>query len=542
MILKRRFLYFLILNASIGFSMQLPPQKYSQVAPQKKSTWQAAQTDDFKTLDELLKKNPEWVEGKDRNGLTPLAWAVIKDNFGIIRWLIDKKNADVNSKDNNEEPILHKAVRSRNIRTVQYLLDHGAKKSINITNNKGRTPLAEALRASKDGIIHLGIEEADLPIQKEFLAALREALTELATKESTRLSHAELIELINLLIRNGAHKNPMDATGLTTDYYINEVQLVSEPERSALLRAIGAPEKPRIIQDNEKNLPAAIKLLKSLSDNYLKKFTSKIDNLIWTIQEAQKESNCTRKYNLLRIAMGLLSKIKELIHNDTGISQPAIKNIEPDLDFVRTSLRDTALIISGKVASPIALVKPAHVTPQPAKPAALSSTLITKIKQAINNFEWNYAMQELEKLPVIPSELVNYNDPEGETPLAYASKKGNYDLVKKLLDGGADKNKQDSGGFTPLIQAISHNKESVVNLLLKWEANPHIVTTFYGNAVTEAVSTGNITILRTLLELKVDPNQPNKIGKVIFPLQDARRNDRKDLVDLLLKYGAKEKQ
>ena len=48
------------------------------------------------------------MNGRDKGGLTPLAWAAIGNHFDMVKWLVDVNMPDVNSKDNKGEPILIK--------------------------------------------------------------------------------------------------------------------------------------------------------------------------------------------------------------------------------------------------------------------------------------------------------------------------------------------------------------------------------------------------------------------------------------------------
>ena len=171
-----------------------------------------------------------------------------------------------------------------------------------------------------------------------------------------------MIPIINLLRNNGATPNPADATGRTLDYYINNIELISEPERINLLRAVGAPresEKPRVIQYSETNLPFAIQMLEKLAGG-LEQFglKPKIMKTIWTIQIAQRESNRIRKSNILRVAMALLSNVKEEIKNRMPDRFAAF---EPHLDIIRTILRDSILILSGKITAPPVPIQPAPI-------------------------------------------------------------------------------------------------------------------------------------------------------------------------------------
>jgi ankyrin repeat protein len=60
---------------------------------------------------------------------------------------------------------------------------------------------------------------------------------------------------------------------------------------------------------------------------------------------------------------------------------------------------------------------------------------------------------------------INHSLYEGATPLCVAISKGEIDLVKKLIEYGADVNEK-SNGLTPLMIAARYNKVEIIKLLL----------------------------------------------------------------------------
>ena len=62
---------------------------------------------------------------------------------------------------------------------------------------------------------------------------------------------------------------------------------------------------------------------------------------------------------------------------------------------------------------------------------------------------------------------INKADNHGETPLLKASRNGHLNVVRVLLAGGADINKADNNGITPLWIASSLGRVNVVKLLLR---------------------------------------------------------------------------
>jgi|GEM_PF-1777236 len=98
----------------------------------------------------------------------------------------------------------------------------------------------------------------------------------------------------------------------------------------------------------------------------------------------------------------------------------------------------------------------------------------------------------------------------GETALTCAIKDGKLDVVKLLLHHGADLNKPDRSGFTPLTAAMS----------------------------LENVELKDIAIVKELLDAGADPNQHNKHGKTAF---DYAKENGFDLEGLLLRRAGNSK-
>lgn len=72
--------------------------------------------------------------------------------------------------------------------------------------------------------------------------------------------------------------------------------------------------------------------------------------------------------------------------------------------------------------------------------------------------------------------------------LLSASEQGCVEIVKELLEKGADPNFQDNEGYTALMKGLA--KEEVVKLLLEKGADPNSKTNYGGTALIVA-SIGN---------------------------------------------------
>lgn len=115
-------------------------------------------------------------------------------------------------------------------------------------------------------------------------------------------------------------------------------------------------------------------------------------------------------------------------------------------------------------------------------------------------------------------EAVNQNvdlnqavDQSGRTPLMLASFNGHSDVVKILLEHGADPKKTDSQGQTALSFAASGPYPHTVELLLKNGADPNYKDPNEGwSALMWAAAEGNEQVVNVLIEHGADPHLRDK--------------------------------
>lgn len=86
----------------------------------------------------------------------------------------------------------------------------------------------------------------------------------------------------------------------------------------------------------------------------------------------------------------------------------------------------------------------------------------------------------------------------GYTPLHVASHFGHVNMVRFLLQNGADVNAVNSHGYTPLHQAAQQGHQMVINLLLEGQASPNVTTNQGQTALSIAQRLGYISVVETL--------------------------------------------
>jgi len=122
---------------------------------------------------------------------------------------------------------------------------------------------------------------------------------------------------------------------------------------------------------------------------------------------------------------------------------------------------------------------------------------------------------------------VDRKNKRGQTPLWLAASYGHREIVELLIKKGANINVSNNRGLTPLAMARQRKQNEVVDILLKHGA----VETLHG-----AAASGNIDEIKRLLSQGTDINAQNERGQT--PLQLALNSDQMEVAELLVANGA----
>ncbi len=132
---------------------------------------------------------------------------------------------------------------------------------------------------------------------------------------------------------------------------------------------------------------------------------------------------------------------------------------------------------------------------------------------------------------------VNVAEPDGSTPLLWATYKVDHELVRALLKAGAKANVTNRYGSAPLTEAVKLADVELVRMLLEAKADPNSPNQDGQTALMLASSLGSLEIARLLVEHGADVNAVETFrGQTA--LMWAAATNHPDIVDLLLAHKA----
>eukprot|EP00038_Savillea_parva_P030329 m.77084 g.77084 ORF g.77084 m.77084 type:complete len:1322 (+) comp9113_c0_seq1:214-4179(+) len=126
----------------------------------------------------------------------------------------------------------------------------------------------------------------------------------------------------------------------------------------------------------------------------------------------------------------------------------------------------------------------------------------------------------------------------GVTPLAIAAKKNHADVVRYLLKLGAQKEKADDFGLTPLMMAAQHENVSldIVEALLEAGASVHVKDHREQTALYKAAMSNNADTVRLLLRHRAKVDDTTSDGWT--PLHVAASKGHTEVIGILLSHRA----
>lgn len=143
---------------------------------------------------------------------------------------------------------------------------------------------------------------------------------------------------------------------------------------------------------------------------------------------------------------------------------------------------------------------------------------------------------EVVKLLLEQGADVNRHNEGGETPLHYAARNGHVEVMEILLDHGADVTAKGTGCGTPLQWAARSGQIKAAELLLAHDADVNQKGTDEHTALTDAVRNGHVDMVKFLLSRGAEVNTRASYG--CTPLYEAYRANNIEIGRILLEHGA----
>jgi ankyrin repeat protein len=104
-------------------------------------------------------------------------------------------------------------------------------------------------------------------------------------------------------------------------------------------------------------------------------------------------------------------------------------------------------------------------------------------------------------------------DDEGrDTPLTYAASYGHVEVVRLLLEGGANVDSADGYQRTALYLAASYGLLDVCRLLLEWGAKVNHLNKWENTPLHTAAGEGHLSVVKLLVEWEADVSVRNVLG------------------------------
>lgn len=138
-------------------------------------------------------------------------------------------------------------------------------------------------------------------------------------------------------------------------------------------------------------------------------------------------------------------------------------------------------------------------------------------------------------------DYIHERDSDGDTPLLNAVAFGDLELVRFLLQRGADPNVEVDDGYTCLLTAIESDADestSIVDELIRANADIHAMGINGWTPLHMAAAYGHLEKARLLINAGADVNRRREIDASETPLMEAAMMGQPATVRLLLAHGA----
>ena len=490
---------------------------------------------------------------QDKVGDTPLMFACYNGNIDIIKLLLSQ-DANPNIQDKEGRTPLIEACSRGIIDIVKLLLSQDA--NPNIQDKEGRTPLIEACYRDYFDIVKLLLSHGvDLNIQDHqkrtglWYACFSGCIDIVKLLLEYGANPSELIAQVNdgetLLIR-ACKKDDFETAKLLLEYGANPNE-TTEFENTALLCAF-----------RNNNLELVKLLLSHGADIYYylissdivryKNYNNTLDLLLQNSSKPTIQKSCYKFCDYLINEPGdLLYKklytLEKLLDYGAKISSNIFYNLViKAFDIYTDHLYSDDYSLSnyyGLLKKILDDVNISEISISKKGDKAIGWLIEILIHKNLDG-NFNYIKELLNLMS-----NVDVNLPQDETLLTYTLRFSNlpygYELVKLLLKHGADPNKKNKKGFTPLGIALKIGNIKIIKLLSKDGIDTNNLTGQY--ALISALRNENFKLAKQLIKDNIDINVEyidryhGRISPFSLILRISEDKIRLPLLKLIIEHG-----
>ena len=203
-----------------------------------------------------------------------------------------------------------------------------------------------------------------------------------------------------------------------------------------------------------------------------------------------------------------------------------------DVSKVKTMLHSDPSLARAKDQNGVSVImKATYYGKKEVVDALLESGVELDVFEAVANGQTERVLDLIAK----DASVANAYSVDGFTPLGFATFFGQREVVKTLLEAGADVNaaSRESMKVTPLASAAAAKQTEIARLLIAHGANVNARAAGGHIPLHEAAANGNLELVKLLIENGVDANARTDDGKT--PLDFAVEYKRPEIIELLEK-------
>ena len=155
----------------------------------------------------------------------------------------------------------------------------------------------------------------------------------------------------------------------------------------------------------------------------------------------------------------------------------------------------------------------------------VSAITLVRAQDNIYDICRNGSIEQVKSIYAKNQNIINEENDNGDLPLTLACYHGNYDVAKFLVNKVEDINANSDRG-TPLMAAVFKKELSIVELLLKNNANPNIKDINGSTAMHYATMFKNYEIIKLLVDADSDFTIKDNNGKSALDFAKAYKDNK----------------